>query len=599
MNRKIYYLLGVTILILSMVLAACAPAATPTEAPAPAETEAPMEATEPPMEETEAPMEATEAPMEETEEPMAEPTEEPMAEEKVTIIIGTTDEIASLDPADSYATHDWELIKNTGEGLLKWIPGSTELQPALAADFPEISEDGLVYTFKLRPGIQFADGLELTATSYAEQLNRLLTIGPECPNGVASALATPYVASIEAPDDETIVITLSTPVGFFNQILASAAYIPAHPDIFSADECVLFPDAPVYGVGPWFISQVTYGEQVVLEPNPYYTGEFPPQVDQVIIRFFADPQTMSLAVQNGEIDIAWRFLGPELISGLETVADLTVSTVNAGPIRYLIVNHTFPPMDDPNVYKAVAAAIDRDELSDVVYSGQAIPIYSQVPPGFLGASEAFDTMYASPDLDLANEFLSASGYTADNPLQLELWYPPEHYGSETAAWMELIQQQLEATGAIDVTLQAQEWSTYVTALTGGESYPAGVLGWFFDYPDTSNYLDPFVYNGGLGTNVALQAEGSQYGEPINDRAAELVDLMAQAGVEADVDARAELYQQAQEAYADLVVTVPLFIIAEHVTYRPNISGSDMYAETEALNIGPTMEFNYSTVTKSP
>jgi peptide/nickel transport system substrate-binding protein len=200
---------------------------------------------------------------------------------------------------------------------------------------------------------------------------------------------------------------------------------------------------------------------------------------------------------------------------------------------------------------------------------------------------------------LANEYLSASGYTADNPLQLDLWYPPEHYGAETAAWMELIKKQLEATGAIQVTLQAQEWSTYATALTGGESYPDGVFGWFFDYPDSSNYLDPFVFNRGLGTNVAIPQEGSTTGEPINDKAQQLVDLLVQADVETDVDARAELYKQAQEIYADLVVTVPLFIIAEHITYRSNISGSDQYPSPETLNIGPTIEFNYSTLTKSP
>jgi peptide/nickel transport system substrate-binding protein len=208
-------------------------------------------------------------------------------------------------------------------------------------------------------------------------------------------------------------------------------------------------------------------------------------------------------------------------------------------------------------------------------------------------------MYASPNLDLANEFLSASGYTAENPLVLDLWYPPEHYGAETAAWMEVIKKQLEATGAIQVKLNAQEWSTYITALVGGEAYTAGVLGWFFDYPDSSNYLDPFVFNDGMGTMVSLSAEGTDFGEPINETAAKLVELLAQADVEPDVEKRAELYQQAQEVYADLVVTLPLFIIAEHVTYRANIFGSDMYALVEALNIGPTLEFNYSTLTKSP
>ncbi len=593
-NKPLYTILAIFILA-SMVLAACQPAATaePTTAP----TEAMAEPTEAMAEPTEAMAEPTEA-MAEPTEAMAEPTEA-MAEGGNTIIIGVTDTISSLDPADAYATRDWELIKNTGEGLLRWSPGALDLEPGLATDMPEISDDGLTYTLTLRDGIQFADGLELTAPMYAEELNRLLTIGPDCPNGVASALAVPYVDSIEAPDDQTIVFTLKAPIGFFSQILATAPYIPAHPDIFPDDECVLFPEAPIYGVGPWYISQYTQNEQIVLEPNPYYNGDLTPQVDQIIVRDFADPQTMSLAVQNGEIDIAWRFLGPELISQLEGVEGLSVNTIDAGPIRYLIINHTFPPMDDPNVYKAVAAAIDRDELSDVVYSGQAVPLYSQVPPGFVGANEAFDTAYASPDLDAANEYLAASGYTADNPLELELWYPPEHYGSETAAWMELIQQQLEATGAINVTLQAQEWSTYVTALTGGESYAAGVLGWFFDYPDTSNYLDPFVFNGGLGTNVALAAEGSDTGDPINDTAAELIDLMSQADVESDVDTRAELYQQAQDLYADLVVTVPLFIIAEHVTYSSSISGTDMYATPETLNIGPNLEFYYSMLTKSP
>jgi ABC-type transport system substrate-binding protein len=103
----------------------------------------------------------------------------------------------------------------------------------------------------------------------------------------------------------------------------------------------------------------------------------------------------------------------------------------------------------------------------------------------------------------------------------------------------------------------------------------------------------------MGTNVALAAEGSSFGEPIDDIAAEVVELLALADVETDVDARAELYRQAQDVYADLVVSIPLFMIAEHVTFNPSIKGSASYPAAEALNIGPTMEFNYSTLTKTP
>lgn len=559
-SKKLYLLLAV-FLAASMVLAACQPAATATP-------------------------EATAAPTE-------------GAAAKTSIIIGTTDKIASLDPADAYSTRDWEVIKNISRGLISWTPGTTDLEADLATGMPEISDDGLTYTLTLKDGIKFGDGTDLNATMYAEELNRVLTIGPSCPNGVADALATPYVDSITAPDDKTIVFKLKSAIAFFPSILATAPYVPADPNTFPTDECVLFPQAPIYGVGPWFISQFTAGEQIVFEPNPYYTGDLKPQVDQVIVRYFSDPQTMALAVQNGEIDVAWRLLGPELIGQLQGISGLTVGNTNGGRIQFLDLNHTMAPTDDLNVDKAIALAIDRNEIADTVYGGNVNPLYSMVPPGFLGANEAFDTTYASPNLDQAKSYLEASGYTADNPLQLDMWYPPEHYGASTAAWMEVVKKQLEATGAIQINLNAQEWSTYVTALTGGESYAAGVLGWFFDYPDSSNYLDPFVFNGGEGTNVTVKAEGSDTGTPINDQAKQLVDLLVQADTETDQTKRADLYQQAQNIYADLVVSVPIFFSAEHIVYRDNVHGSDQYATPESLNIGPNLVFSYATLSKSP
>lgn len=520
-------------------------------------------------------------------------TEPPEGEGDGTVIIGTTDTIASLDPGDAYAIHDWELLKNINEGFLSWTPGELELRTALAADMPEVSDDGLTYTVTLNEGIQFSDGTELTAEVYAEQLNRLLTIGPDCPNGVASSLATPFLESIEATDESTIQFNLTRPVAFFPELLATAAYLPAHPDIFPTDECVTFPEAPVHGTGPWYITEYTQGEQTVLEPNPNYTGELTPQADQIIIRYFSDPQTMSLAVQNGEIDVAWRILGPELVSELEGQEGLEVGTVQGGSIRYLVLNYSQEPMDDINVRKAVAAALDRDEIVDVVYGGQVEPLYSMVPPGFLGANEAFDSLYLGPDPDAAVEFAAEAGFDENNPIELEMWYPPEHYGANTADWMQLIEQQLEATGVFDITLEAQEWSTYVTALTGGDAYPAGVLGWFFDYPDPSNYIEPFVFNGGLGTMVT-----SPDGEPINDQAAELVSMLEEASVEQDDDARATMYEEIQDLYADLVVTLPILFESEHVVATEGVSASDEYPSPETLNIGPNLEFYYSVLSEN-
>ena len=94
-----------------------------------------------------------------------------------TVIIGTTDEVDGLDSGHAYAVHDWEILKNTGESLLGYVPGTSELVPALAADMPTVSDDGLTYTFTLREGVQFADGTPLTAQNRGRLLHPRVDAG--------------------------------------------------------------------------------------------------------------------------------------------------------------------------------------------------------------------------------------------------------------------------------------------------------------------------------------------------------------------------------------------------------------------------------------
>jgi len=507
-----------------------------------------------------------------------------------TVVIGTTDAIASLDPADAYAVRDWEVLKNFGEPLLKWVPGSADqLQLGIAESMPVPSEDGLTWTVTLREGLLFGDGTPITAELVATQLTRLLTISETGPNQVGLTLGNPYVDSIEAVDDRTLQFNLPAPIAFFLQLLASASYIPANPATFPEDELNVFPTPPLTGTGPWIVTEIVTDESMTLEPNPNYHGD-QPKIDRVIVRQFADPQSMALAVQSGEIDIAWRILGAELANELGEIDGLNSVVVPSGPIRYLIINHVLEPTNDPNVRKAIASVIDRDELSDVIFGGAVDPLFSQVPPGFLGATEAFEDLYGSPDLDAARAFLEASGYSEDNKLVLPVWYPPEHYGATTADGVLLVVQQLEATGMIEVTIHAQEWGTYVGALTSGEDYPVGVLGWFYDFPDPENYLQPFIENGGLGTMVTAK-DG-----PITPGVSEeLLTLLTASRIETDIDARAAILEDLQAVYADEVVTVPLWIEPEFIVYRDGICGDASLPNPQTLNIGGTMEFSYSVI----
>jgi peptide/nickel transport system substrate-binding protein len=251
-----------------------------------------------------------------------------------TIIVGTTDEVHSLDAQDAYAVHDWEILKNTGASLLSYTPGTSDLVLGAAADFPTVSNDGKTYTFTLKQGITYADGTQLTAQDYVTAWER---IGLE---GDVSGLIQLYVESVEAPDDYTVVYNLTDAFGFFPALAATAPFIPSNPNQFPAGELMFFPEE-LDGIGPYRMVSYTPGEQMVLEANPAYFGDDKPITPNVIVRYFADPTTMSNAVETGEIDIAWRILGPVEAVRLQAVDGVTVVTINAPALRYIVFNHTY------------------------------------------------------------------------------------------------------------------------------------------------------------------------------------------------------------------------------------------------------------------
>ncbi|MFN2302938.1 MAG: ABC transporter substrate-binding protein [Anaerolineales bacterium] len=258
----------------------------------------------------------------------------PASGSRDTIIIGTTDEVNSLDADDAYATHDWEILKNTGVALLSYVPGTSDLVPGAAVAMPEVSDDGLTYTFTLRDDIKFADGTPVTAQNYVDSWDRLNTL-----EGQVSGLIQQYVDSVEAPDDLTVVYHLKDSFGFFPALAATAPFIVTNPATFVADEIVQYPDV-LDGIGPYRMVSHSPGEQMVLEVNPEYFGDAP-LIPNVIIRYFADPTTMSNAIEAGEIDVAWRILGPVEAIRLQDVDGITVDKVNAPSLRYLVFNHEF------------------------------------------------------------------------------------------------------------------------------------------------------------------------------------------------------------------------------------------------------------------
>jgi peptide/nickel transport system substrate-binding protein len=539
MKRHLLNALLGLLVISSMVLASCTPAAEPTgtyEAPG---------------------VEATDVP------------EPPPAEPK-TVIIGVTDEISSLDFSDAYSTHDWELMRNVNLPLTDYVPGTAEIGAGLASDWVA-SDGGSTWTFTLDSGWMYPDGTELVAADVVRTVERALTLDGDI-NGVATA----YIETVEATDDSTIVFTLDNPRGDFPQIASMAFFMPIQEGVYPEDELLRYPDAPIVGVGPWQIVEYDVEEQAVLERNPNYKLGFPEGApDRVIIRYYSDATSMALAVENGDIDVSWRILGPPEVQRLSELDGLVVHNPGNGGIRYIVLNHIMDPMDELNVRQALAYLLDRDEIVDRVMQGTVDPLYSMVPPGFLAAGEYFIDAYGvGADVASAEALLAASGYTAEAPLVLDLWYPPEHYGTHAAQIFQVLEEQFEATDLLEIELHAQEWGTYVHACTDGE-YPACYLGWFFDYPDTSNYLDPFA------DSVASPGMGINYASDMMDQ------YLRDAGAETDPVVREQLYIDAQILYAEDVVTIPIHFEPEFVVYRTD--------SIVSLVLGSSLVFDYELI----
>ena len=180
----------------------------------------------------------------------------------------------------------------------------------------------------------FADGTPVTAADYVYSWDRLNAL-----EGQVSGLVQLYVDSVVAVDDLTVQYNLKASFGFFPALAATAPFVVVNPNDFTMDAINQFPEV-LNGIGAYKMVSHVPGEQMVLEANPYYFGEAP-AIEQVIIRYFADPTSMSNAVENGEIDIAWRTLGPVEAIRLMDVEGVTVVKDDAPALRYMVFNHTY------------------------------------------------------------------------------------------------------------------------------------------------------------------------------------------------------------------------------------------------------------------
>lgn len=483
------------------------------------------------------------------------------------LVIGVTDKVTDIDPSNAYDFFTWEVLSNTMEGLVKYKPGTDQIVPAIAVNWT-VEDGGRVWIFKLRNNVKFCDGRSVTAQDVVRSVKRVMKI-----NGDPAWLVTDFVDDVIALDDYTVKFVLSKPVGYFLSVLATPPYFPVHPS-YPDDKIVS--DATWGGAGPYCIKEFKRDEYMVLETNPYYYGE-KPKTGRVIIRFYRDATSLRLAIENGEVDIAWRTLRPQDYVDLAKKTNLVVERVPGSFIRYVVINVNMSPVNNVLVRRAIAAAINRSEIASKVFYGAMEPLYSLVPMGMWSHVDVFKNVYGEgPNLELAKSLLRQAGYSEANKLKIELWYTPTHYGDTEADVATLLKTQLEATGLIDVTIKSAEWSTYVDNARNGRMM-LSLLGWYPDYIDPDDFLTPFLKTG------ANKWTGSRYSNSTVDQ------LLEQASIEVDQAKRAQLYEQVQKILAGDVPFIPLLQGSLTIVHSKNVGG---------VQLGPTMLLYYYTIYKS-
>jgi len=497
------------------------------------------------------------------------------------ITIGTTDSVTALDPAGSYDLGSSTLEYNMYQTLLT-IPAGENTPQGDAAESCQY-DDPQTFTCKLKPNLKFSNGNALTSSDVKYSLERAINIAD--PNGAAiyllGSIGKPnkdgvlqtVPDAIETPDDQTVIFHLNKPDTTFQFVLTyPGAGAIVDEDTFPADKEL--PDDEVIGSGPYKLSQYKSGEQAVLELNPNYSGQNTGKAPQVFVKYYTEPSALKLAVQNGEVDVAWRSLSPTDISSLKKDSNVTVSTGKGSEIRYWVWKVDGPVGKQLAIRQAAAQVFDRDAIAKDAYDNTVDPLYSIVPPGYGGQKDSFKEQYGAPDVAKAKQILQQAGIST--PVNLTVGWTPTHYGPNAEDEANELQRQLDSSGLFKVTLKSTEWDQYQTIYKQG-AYDLFLLGWFPDYPDADDYLSPFLVDGGFFQNGYKNPQANK--------------LVAEEQGTDDQAKRQQIFGQLQDIAAKDVPFIPSWVGQNTAVYGKGMTGVES-------TLDPSFIFRFWLVTKN-
>jgi peptide/nickel transport system substrate-binding protein len=443
------------------------------------------------------------------------------------------------------------------DSLLEW-DAELQIQPALAESY-EAAPDGTSYTFKLRQGVKFHDGADLTANDVKYSLE--MAMNPPEPGVMVGFFAN--VGSIDVVDDTTVTVTMTKPDPTFPGTLAWARYTPIVPDGI-ADRINLLSEG--IGTGPFKLIEFTPNDQVVYEAFPDHWKAGSPCVQNLTLKVLPDEQARVAALRSGEIDGCT--LTADVARTLENDDQLAILTgLYAAPHVIHLNTVEDVPWRDERVRQAINACIDRQQIIDNVYGGQA-ELTGPIPPGYGDWPLTSDELaeYFAVDVDKAKQLMADAGYADGFSVTLEAISAPRDY-TQIA---EIVRERLKEIN-IEVSVEPLEIGTFA------EHVGAGTFQWASTGRGMRGDPSAFVidYRNGTPLNVKWFGDGWK-----ND---ELDQLYDDALATSDQAQRHEAYRRIQQIILEGAVNIFSVQPYKFQVVRTRVEG--MYVSYTDFNTG--------------
>jgi oligopeptide transport system substrate-binding protein len=480
--------------------------------------------------------------------------------------VGNRAEPDSIDPALWTSTYEWHITAALFEPLVDFDADKGEAIPR-AAESWDVSDDGLVYTFHLRPAARWSNGDPVTAADFVYAFHRVLhpKLGAQnadrlfvLKNGrefYEGTITDPAQIGCRALDDHTLQLTLRAPIAYFLSNLFSPYWYPVHRATIEKFGAI---DARgtdwtrpgnLVGNGPFVLQEWKLNDVIRLERNPHYWNQAAVKLRGISLYPMDSSGAEERAFRSGQLHLTYE-VPSEKIETYQREAPDELRLEPALNIYYLPLNTKRPPLNDVRVRRALSLALNRRQLAEKVAGPGFRPAYHFSVPGIAGYTSRAKLR---EDVTEARRLLAEAGFPDGRGFPVLKYTFNTHDLHRRVA--EAVQQMWKDNLGIEVELLNSEFKVHLAALYSHD-FDIARIGYGAEYADAASYL--------LQLTTTAKDNFSGWSNSRYD------SLMAQAVVERDKTKRYALYQQAEALFVEDVPVLPLFFDARRYLIQRSV-----------------------------